>query len=81
MAGPEQEIGNFLRQKELTLGVIESATGGLISHLITNVPGSSDYYKGSVTAYSNEAKIKVVGVKEDTIPEFSSMFGAGSLTG
>jgi len=67
MASLEQEIGNLLRQKGLTLGVVESATGGLISHRITNAPGSSDYYKGSITAYSNEAKIKVVGVKEDTI--------------
>ena len=67
MANLEQEVGNLLRQKGLTLGIVESATGGLISHLITNVPGSSDYYKGSVTAYSNEAKVKVIGVKEDTI--------------
>ena len=63
----EQEIGDLLRRKKLTLGVVESATGGLISHLITNVPGSSNYYKGSVTAYSNETKIKVVGVKRETI--------------
>ena len=63
----EQEIGNLLRQKGLTLGVVESATGGLVSHRLTNVPGSSDYYKGSVTAYSNEAKVKVVGVGEETI--------------
>jgi len=67
MTSLEQEAGNLLRQKGLTLGIIESATGGLISHLITNIPGSSDYYKGSVTAYSNEAKIKIIGVKEDTI--------------
>ncbi len=57
----------MLRQKGLTLAIVESATGGLISHLITNIPGSSDYFKGSVTAYSNEAKIKLVGVKEETI--------------
>ena len=63
----------MLRQKGLTLGVVESATGGLISHLITNVPGSSDYYKGSVTAYSNEVKIKVVGVKEDTINKYGAV--------
>jgi len=63
----EQDIGNLLKQKGLTLGVVESATGGLLSHLITNIPGSSDYYKGSITAYSNEIKIKVVGVREDTI--------------
>jgi len=69
----EQEIGNLLRRKELTLGVVESATGGLISHLITNVPGSSDYYKGSITAYSIEVKAKVVGVKEDTINKYGAV--------
>lgn len=67
MPGIEQEIGDILRQKRMTLGTVESATGGLIAHRITNVPGSSDYYKGSVTAYSNEAKIRVVGVKAETI--------------
>jgi len=70
MSSIEQEIGNLLRRKGLTLGVVESATGGLISHLITNVPGSSDYYKGSVIAYSIEVKVKVVGVKEDTINKY-----------
>ncbi len=73
MASLEQEVGNLLRQKGLTLGVVESATGGLISHLLTNVPGSSDYYKGSVTAYSNEIKIKVVGVKEETINKYGAV--------
>lgn len=67
MSNLEQEIGDLLRRKRLTLGAVESATGGLISHLITNVPSSSDYYKGSVTAYSNETKIKVAGVRKDTI--------------
>jgi len=73
MADLEQKVGSLLRQKRLTLGVVESATGGLISHLITNAPGSSDYYKGSVTAYSNEVKIKVVGVKEDTINKYGAV--------
>jgi PncC family amidohydrolase len=73
MAGLEQEIGSLLRRKGLTLGVVESATGGLISHLITNVSGSSDYYKGSVTAYSNETKINVVGVKENTINAYGAV--------
>ncbi len=73
MTGLAQEVGNLLRQKGLTLGVVESATGGLISHLITNVPGSSDYYKGSVTAYSNEVKVKLVGVKEDTINKYGAV--------
>ncbi|MBA7470561.1 Nicotinamide-nucleotide amidohydrolase PncC [subsurface metagenome] len=73
MTSLEQKVGNLLRQKGLTLGTVESATGGLISHLITNVPGSSDYYKGSVTAYSNEVKIKVVGVKEATINKYGAV--------
>ncbi|MFC1907510.1 CinA family protein [Chloroflexota bacterium] len=73
MAGLEQEIGSLFKQKGLTLGLVESATGGLISHLITNAPGSSDYYKGSVTAYSNETKIKVVGAKEDTINAYGAV--------
>ena len=73
MASLEQEVGNLLRQKGLTLGVVESATGGLISHLITNIHGSSDYYKGSVTAYSNEVKTKVIGVNEDTINQYGAV--------
>jgi nicotinamide-nucleotide amidase len=63
----EEEIGKLLLSKGFTLGVVESATGGLISHLITNIPGSSVYYKGSVTSYSNDIKINVVGVKPETI--------------
>ena len=73
MTSLEQELGNLLRHMGLTLGAVESATGGLISHLITNVPGSSDYYRGSVTAYSNEVKIKVVGVKEATINKYGAV--------
>ena len=73
MSSLEQEIDTLLRQKGLTLGLIESATGGLISHLITNVPGSSDYYKGSVTAYSNQAKINLVGVREETINKYGAV--------
>ena len=73
MGNIEQDVGSLLRQRGLTLGAVESATGGLISHLITNIPGSSDYYRGSVTAYSNEAKIKVVGVKEETINKYGAV--------
>ena len=69
----EQEIGALLRQKGLTLGLVESATGGLISHRITNIPGSSDYYKGSVTAYSNEVKSRVVRVKEATLKRYGAV--------
>ena len=69
----EQEAGNLLRRKGLTLGVVESATGGLVSHRITNIPDSSDYYKGSVTAYSNEVKIRVLGVRDETINRYGAV--------
>jgi nicotinamide-nucleotide amidase len=73
MGNLEKEIGEILRRRVMTLGVVESATGGLISHRITNVAGCSDYYKGSITAYSNEAKINLVGVKPETIKNFGSV--------
>ncbi len=73
MVGLEWEIGDLLRRYGLTLGVVESATGGLISHLITSVPGSSDYFKGAVTAYSNEIKVKLIGVKLDTLKKYGSV--------
>jgi len=69
----EEEIGSILKQKGLTLGIVESATGGLLSHRITNIAGSSDYYKGSVTAYSNQIKTGVVGVKEDTLNQYGAV--------
>jgi nicotinamide-nucleotide amidase len=69
----EQEVASLLSDRGLTLGLVESATGGLISHLITNVPGSSDYYKGSITAYSNQAKVELVGVWEETIQKFGAV--------
>jgi PncC family amidohydrolase len=73
MSSLEAEVGQLLRQKGLTLGTVESATGGLISHLITNVPGSSDYFKGSVTSYANEAKIKIIGVKAETLEKYGAV--------
>lgn len=69
----EEEIGTILKRKGLTLGIVESATGGLLSHRITNIAGSSDYYKGSVTAYSNQVKTGVVGVKEDTLNQYGAV--------
>lgn len=68
-----REIGELLRKKGLTLGAVESATGGLISHYITNIPGSSDYYKGSVTSYSNEIKMKIIGVRSETLEKHGAV--------
>lgn len=71
--GIEAEIGELLKRKGLMLGTVESATGGLISHLVTNVPGSSDYFRGSVVAYANETKISVIGVKAATLEKYGSV--------
>ncbi len=73
MAEFEVEIARLIREyqaktgKLLTIGTVESATGGRIADRITNVPGSSDYFRGSVVAYSNEAKTALLGVKKVTI--------------
>ena len=69
----EEEVGGLLTKLGLTIAIAESSTGGLTSHLITNVPGSSSYYKGTVVAYDNEVKIKILGVKKETIQEYKSV--------
>lgn len=63
----EKHFGELLRRKGTSVATAESCTGGYIAHLITAVPGSSQYFKGSVVAYSNEVKINVLGVKEEDI--------------
>ncbi len=60
-------IGDILKANKATLATAESCTGGNISRLITSVPGSSAYFKGAVTAYSNEIKERVLGVKSETL--------------
>ncbi len=65
----EEEIGDALRKEEISISSAESCTGGLISHIITNVPGSSEYYKGGVIAYANEVKENVLHVSKDILEE------------
>lgn len=62
-----------LRKRGLRLAVAESCTGGLIGHRITNIPGSSTYYLGSVTAYAYEAKVRLLGVKWSSLEEFGAV--------
>jgi len=75
----EDEIAQLLREYQaktgrlLTIGTVESATGGRIGDRITNVSGSSDYYKGSIVAYSNEVKTGIVGVKEETLEDHGAV--------
>ncbi len=63
----EGAIGETLRKRGLTLSTAESCTGGYLAHLITAVPGSSDYFLGSVVSYANEVKMRQLGVKEETL--------------
>lgn len=60
-------LGKKLREHGLTLATAESCTGGNIAHVITEVPGCSDYFKGSVVSYSNDVKSNVLTVSQDVL--------------
>lgn len=63
----QERIARLLKGSGMTLSAAESCTGGEISHLITLVSGSSEYYLGSVTSYAVSVKEKVLGVDEETV--------------
>ena len=69
----EVQIGELLKAKKVKLVLAESCTGGLIGHMVTNIPGSSDYYLGSVTAYAYEAKETLLGVSHETLNRFGAV--------
>ena len=71
----EGAIGRLLRGSGRTLSVAESCTGGEIAHLITTVPGASEYFLGSVTSYAPEIKIRVLGVPAETIEKCGIVSG------
>ncbi len=62
-----------LKEKNKTLALAESCTGGWVSKLITDVSGASAVYQGGVCSYSNEVKMKVLGVKKDTLNSFGAV--------
>lgn len=66
-------LGELLIERGLTLAVAESCTGGLISHRITNVSGSSTYFLGGVIAYANEVKEHLLGVSPQTLEKFGAV--------
>ena len=70
----EQKVATVLVHSKLTVAVAESCTGGLLSHVLTNTPGSSEYFCGGVVSYTNEAKERLLGVKRNTL----TMYGAVS---
>jgi len=68
-----QIVGERLLTRNLKLAVAESCTGGLVSHLITNVPGSSLYFTGGVVAYAYEAKVALLHVSWDTLRQHGAV--------
>ena len=65
----EGAIGRMLIEKKLTLGLMESATGGLMADTLTNIPGSSNYLKGSLVTYATETKVSM-GVSKKIIDKY-----------
>jgi nicotinamide-nucleotide amidase len=61
------ELGDMLRERHWRLATAESCTGGLVAARCTDLPGSSDWYAGSVVAYSNNVKIALLGVSGDLL--------------
>ena len=69
----EIELGNLLRARGIKLGAAESCTGGLIADRITDVPGSSEYFIGSLVVYAYEAKVALLGVSWDTLHKYGAV--------
>ena len=68
-----ENIGDLLREMGWTISAAESCTGGLISGLLTSIPGSSDYFSGGIVAYSNEIKMNLLSVSPETLEKFGAV--------
>lgn len=66
-------VGDYLRAQKRTVGTAESCTGGTIASLLTSVPGSSDYFLGSIVSYANEVKHQVLGVSESNLEKYGAV--------
>ncbi|WP_294616914.1 CinA family protein [uncultured Bacteroides sp.] len=69
----EEEVGELLKAKNLSLSTAESCTGGGIAALITSVPGSSEYFSGGIVAYSNEIKESLLHVSTETLAKYGAV--------
>jgi len=69
------ELGACMKDKGLKLATAESCTGGWIAKIITDIPGSSEWFTGSVVCYSNESKVSLLGVQESTLTDFGAVSG------
>lgn len=66
-------LGDILREKNFKIACAESCTGGLLSSIITEVPGSSDYFERAYITYSNQSKIEMLGVNKETIQKHGAV--------
>jgi len=69
----EEVIGGLLKQENKKIALAESCSGGYISHLITSIPGSSDYFQGALVPYHNDFKNNILGVRLDILEEFGAV--------
>ena len=69
----EEVVGRLLKERELSISLAESCTGGNISNLLTNISGSSDYFERGVVSYSNGSKVEMLQVDEDTIQKYGAV--------
>jgi len=69
----EQVIGKLLLDRKLTLSIAESCTGGYLSHLITSIPGSSEYYLGTMIPYAYDIKMRQLGVKPEVLEKYGAV--------
>jgi nicotinamide-nucleotide amidase len=69
----EEIVGQLLKEANKTLSIAESCTGGQVAHLITSIPGSSAYFKGALVPYDNQMKVKLLGVKKETLEKYGAV--------
>ena len=63
----EREVATLLTEKDMTIALAESCSGGLLGHRLTSIPGSSAYFLGGVIVYSNEIKTQVLGIRYEVL--------------
>ena len=67
------KLSKKLKEKKLRLATAESATGGLIAHILTNISGSSDYFDRGIISYSNKAKIELLDVSREDLAKYGAV--------
>jgi nicotinamide-nucleotide amidase len=78
--GVEADVARLLYKHRKTIAVAESCTGGLVSHLLTNIPGSSKYFKLGIVAYSTQAKISLLNISRQLITRYSTVSSETALS-